>query len=256
MQRSHPHVIVVPDSAAAADAGARLWVDTVRQALAAHGVFHVALAGGTTPRDMHRKVSEQADLDYAWHRTHVFFGDERAVPPDDDRSNFGIASEALIDCVPLSPQQVHRMEGEAPDLAAAAERYAGTLAEVLAPPAHAPPVFDLIWLGLGTNGHTASLFPNSPALAVRDRWVVAVNEAAADPPRRLTLTVPVLNASRRIIFLVTGSEKAAIVAEVLEGEYAPDRLPAQIIQPAPGRLVWLLDEAAAARLARTARSTT
>lgn len=250
MERSAPHLIVGADPAAVALAGARVWVDCVRHALAARGIFHVALAGGSTPRELHCAVTAQPDLDFAWHRTHIYWSDERAVPPNHPGSNYAMAEETLLSGVPLGPSQIHRMPADADDLEAAARAYAATLARELAPPEHAPPSFDLLWLGLGEDGHTASLFPRSPALHVRDRWVVAVTDAPQPPPRRLTLTMPVLSAARRVAFVVTGRGKAEIVREVLEGPYDPERLPAQAVHPAPGRLMWLLDEAAASKLTR------
>lgn len=250
MDRHSAHVLVVRDAGAAADAGAHLWVDAVRQALAARGVFHVALSGGSTPRELFRRVAEQPDLDYAWHRTHVYWVDERAVPLTDPRSNYALAVEELLEAVPLSPEQIHPMEADDPDLEAAARRYEKTLTAGIPEPQPLPPALDLVWLGLGTDGHTASLFPRSPVLGVRDRWVAAVENPSVQPPRRLTLTVPVLNAARRVVFLVTGADKAEAVAGVLEGEHDPERRPAQLVQPPPGRLVFLLDERAASGLAR------
>ena len=254
MDRPAPHVVVAADPAAVAGAGARLWVDSVRHALAARGAFHVALAGGNTPRELYRAVTSQPDLDFAWHRTQVYWGDERAVPPDDAASNFGMAEAALLSGVPVGPAQIHRMPADADDLEAAARAYAATLARELATPETAVPVLDLVWLGLGDDGHTASLFPGSPLLAVRDRWVAAVHDAPHAPARRMTLTLPVLNAARRVAFVVTGRSKAGIVRDVLEGAFDPARLPAQGVHPAPGRLVFLLDEEAASRLTR-ARAT-
>jgi 6-phosphogluconolactonase len=251
MERPAHHLHVVADPPAVAQAGARLWVDTVRHALAARGIFHVALAGGSTPRDVHKAVMAQADLDFAWHRTHVYWSDERAVPPADEQSNYGMADESLLCGVPLPPGQIHRMPADAEDLEAAARAYAATLARELAPAPHAPPTLDLVWLGLGEDGHTASLFPGSPTLKVRDRWVAAVTDAAKPPARRLTLTLPVLDAARRVAFVVTGRGKADIVRDVIEGPLDPDRLPAQAVRPAPGRLIWLLDEGAASKLTRT-----
>ncbi len=251
MDKPTPHLHIVADPAAVAQAGSRIWVDSMRHALAARGCFHVALAGGATPRDVHRAVVTQADLDFAWHRTHVYWSDERAVPPNDEQSNYAMAEESLLCAVPLPPSQIHRMPADADDLEAAARAYAATLARELAPAEHAPPALDLVWLGLGQEGHTASLFPGSPALKLRDRWVAAVTEAPKPPPGRLTLTFPVLDAALRVVFVVTGMGKAEIVREVLEGPYEPDRLPAQGVRPAPGRLLWLLDEAAASRLTRT-----
>jgi 6-phosphogluconolactonase len=153
---------------------------------------------------VHKAVCAQPDLDFAWHKTHVYWSDERAVPPTDEQSNYGMADESLLCGVPLSPAQVHRMPGDADDLEAAARAYAATLAHELAPTDHAPPTLDLIWLGVGDDGHTASLFPGSPLLRVRDRWVAAVTDAPKPPPRRLTLTLPVIDAARRVAFVATG----------------------------------------------------
>ena len=257
-EAAHPHLVVTPDAGSLAAAGARLWSDAARAALAERGVFHVALAGGTTPAALHRAVAEQPDLDYAWHRTEAWFGDERAVPPGDRRSNFRMAKETLFDCVPLSEAQVHRLDGEAGDLDAAAADYAAALAAALGPgpgPAGMP-VLDLVWLGLGADGHTASLFPGSPALAVADRTVVAVDGGPPDTPRRLTLTLPALSAARRVVFVVSGAAKAEALAAVLEpaaGTPADALPPAARVRPAPRRLLWLVDEAAASRLARRPR---
>lgn len=257
MEPQRPHVVVAPDPAAVAAAGARLWVDSVRAALAARDAFHVVLAGGSTPAGLHRAVAEEPDLDSAWHRTHAWFGDERAVPPDDPRSNYGAARTTLLDAVPLPGRQVHRMAGEEEDLAAAAARYAGELAAALGADPAGIPVLDLVWLGLGEDGHTASLFPGSPALAVADRAAAAVEDAPAPPSRRITLTLPVLSAARRVVFLVTGARKADALAAVLEpaaGTPAEAWPPAARVRPAPGRLLWLVDEAAARRLVRTPRA--
>ena len=258
MEPLRPHLVVTPDPVALAQAGARLWVDSARSTLAARNVFHVALAGGTTPATLHRAVAEQADLDYPWHRTHAWFGDERAVPPTDRRSNYRMAVETLFDAVPLSETQIHRMRGEEADFDAAAAAYEQELRTTVGGGGDGGvPVLDLVWLGLGSDGHTASLFPGSPALAVRDRAVVAVDGGPPDSPRRLTLTLPMLSAARRVIFVVSGAAKAEAVAAVLEPPLSAtddDLPPAARVRPAPGRLLWLLDEAAAARLVRTPRA--
>jgi len=256
MEIDRPHLGVAADPKALAQAGARLWVDVARAALEERGVFHVALAGGTTPAALHRAVAEQSDLDAAWHRTHAWFGDERAVPPTDRRSNYHMAQETLFEPVPLPATQIHRMEAEDPDLGAAADRYERALRAARGNGA-GPPVLDLLWLGLGEDGHTASLFPGSPALAVHDRAVVPVEGGPPDTPRRLSLTLPVLSAARRVFFVVSGANKADAVAAALE--FAPgaalDSLPpAARVRPAPGRLLWLVDEAAASRLKRTPRA--
>ena len=257
MEALRPHVVVSPDAAAVAKAGARLWVDAVRHALPSRGAIHIALAGGSTPLALYRAVAEEPDLDYAWHRTHLWWGDERAVPADDPRSN-ARAAAPFLDVVPVPAAQVHPMDGGAADLDAAAARYDALLCEALAADDHGPPVLDLILLGLGADGHTASLFPGSPALHVRNRAVCAVTDAPAPLAQRLTLTLPVLSAGRRVVVLATGADKAAAVAAALEPDAASGSLaalsPVARVRPAPGRLVWLLDEAAAARLTRTPRA--
>lgn len=247
MDRPPPHVHVCADPAAVAQAGARLWVDSVRHALAARGAFHVALAGGTTPRDLHKAVAAQADLDFAWHRTHVYWSDERAVPPTDEQSNYGMADESLLCAVPLSPAQVHRMPADADDLEAAARAYAATLAHELAPADHAPPALDLVWLGVGDDGHTASLFPGSRA--VRESWHrVVPSESPVPPTLRLTITPLVIAAARARLVLARGRDKAAAVSRALEGAEDPEQCPVQLAQAG----VWLLDDDAATGLVGTA----
>ncbi len=256
MEPLRPHVVVAADPVGVSRAGARLWVDAVRHALAARGAIHVALAGGSTPLALYRAVAEEPDLDYAWHRTHLWWGDERAVPADDARSNAQAASP-FLDSVPVPPAQVHPMDGAAGDLAAAAARYDAALQIALGGEVPGPPVLDLILLGVGTDGHTASLFPRSPALEVSDRAVCVVDDAPEPLPRRITLTLPVLSAGRRVVVIATGAEKAAAVAAALEPRAdatAGALPPVARVRPASGRLVWLLDEAAAARLTRTHRA--
>ncbi|MGH7392493.1 MAG: 6-phosphogluconolactonase, partial [Candidatus Rokuibacteriota bacterium] len=180
-----------------------------------------------------------------WERTFMFFGDERWVPADHAASNYRMAHETLLGKVPVPPSQVFRMPcaGDDPDAAAAA--YARTLADVFELRRGALPRFDLVLLGMGLDGHTASLFPGSPALKEVFRHVAAVHAAAAAIPQRLTLTFPVLNAAGGVVFLVAGAEKAKAVKAVLaEGAL----LPAGMVRPTDGRLVWMLDRAAAARL--------
>jgi 6-phosphogluconolactonase len=249
-----PHVVVAADAGAVARAGARLWVDEARHALAERGVLHVALAGGKTPQALYRAVAEEPDLDYAWHRTHLWWGDERAVPADDSRSNAAAATR-LLDSVPVPAAQVHAMEGGAEDLVAAAARYEAQLRAALAPGADGLPEIDLVLLGMGADGHTASLFPGSAALEVHDRLACAVTDAPAPFPRRLTLTLPMLAAARRVVVVATGIEKSSAVAAALEPtDPAAAAPPVARVRPGAGRLVWLLDEAAAARLTHTPRA--
>lgn len=244
---SEPQITVVEDADALAARAADL---VVRAAIAAAGVrgrFTIALAGGATPRQTYERLARAPHRDrMPWARTWIFFGDERMVPPDAPGSNYRMARETLLAHVPVPERQVFRMRGEAADAEAAAAEYARTLAEVFGLRRGALPRFDLVLLGLGVDGHTASLFPGSPVLREVFRPVAAVHAAAAAIPERLTLSLPVLNAAAQVVFLVAGPEKAKVVKAVL-GDRAP--LPAALVQPLGGELVWLLDRAAASLLA-------
>ena len=251
-------VEVLKDADAVARRAAELFAAAAQAATAARGAFTVALSGGETPGAMYRILAHQSFTQKVpWRRVHLYWGDERCVPPDSERSNYRQAAESFIRHVPIPPENVHRMRGE-DDPAQAALDYEKLL---LAPPAraeHSPaslPVLDLVLLGLGADGHTASLFPHSPALTVEDRLVVpneAPSEAEVKGPR-LTLTVPVINAARHVVFVVTGAAKAGVVAAVLEGPRRPTTIPAQFVAPGKGTLIWLMDEAAAAELSSAAR---
>jgi 6-phosphogluconolactonase len=213
------------------------------------------LSGGETPRELYRHLArQQFAAKVPWRRVHLYWGDERCVPPDDARSNYGMARDAFIRHVSVPEANVHRLRGEdEPD--AAARAYEKVLLEPPTRPAQSDvlmPVFDLVFLGLGADGHTASLFPHTAALAEETRLVVP-NEGEGTGPR-LTVTLPVINAARRVWFLVCGAEKAGMVAEVLEGLRMPAAVPAQAVAPAPGVLTWLLDEAAAAGLSAAGRA--
>ncbi len=219
------------------------FVSAVERATAAGTRCAVALSGGTTPRAMLQQLVARA-LD--WSRVHLFWSDERCVPPDDPASNYGMADHALLANVTLPAGNVHRMRGElAPE--AGADDYESQLAAFFAGPPH----FDLLYLGLGPDGHTASLFPGTPALHATSRSCVANRvDGPVASPWRLTLTYGAINASRRVVFLVEGSEKAEILATVLRGKKDVERYPAQGIAPVGGDLLWLAD-AAAARTMRT-----
>ncbi|MBI2492907.1 MAG: 6-phosphogluconolactonase [Candidatus Rokubacteria bacterium] len=239
-------VTIVADADALAETAARLVVETAREAVRRRGRFTIALAGGATPRETYARLAAPPwRARVAWDRTWVFFGDERAAPPDHPESNYRMAHDALLAHVPVPPDQVIRMRGEAEDTDAAAAEYARHLAAVFATRRGALPRLDLVLLGLGVDGHTASLFPGSPVLKEVFRPVAAVHAAAAAIPQRLTLTFPVLNAAARVVFLVAGAEKAKVVKAVL-ADQAP--LPAALVRPDDGELVWLLDRAAAALL--------
>jgi 6-phosphogluconolactonase len=220
--------------------------EIARESIAARGRFLIALAGGATPRETYARLAAPPLRESVpWDRTWVFFGDERAVPADHRESNYRMAHEALLSAVPLPREQVFRMRAEADDPEAAAADYAAAMFGVFAPPAGELPRFDLILLGLGIDGHTASLFPNSPVLRESSRWVVSVHATAAVIPRRLTMTLPVLNAARHVAFLSAGPEKANVVRANLQNGAG---LPAAMVQPRDGSLEWLLDRAAAALL--------
>jgi 6-phosphogluconolactonase len=229
---------------AAADEVARRADEAVRE----HGRFAWALSGGSTPRDLYRLLASPPHRDrMPWSAIHVFWGDERHVPPDHPDSNYRMAHEALLSKVPIPPAQVHRIKGEHPDARQAAEDYEQTLRACFQVSAGQRPRFDLILLGLGPEGHTASLFPGTQALHETRRLVVSswVGKLFTE---RITLTPPVLNNAAGVIFLVSGEEKALALKAVLEGPDEPEQLPAQLIRPAHGRLLWLVDRAAASLL--------
>ena len=243
-------VLQGPD--ALAHHAAQQLVATAAEAVRASGRFTLALSGGNTPRPLYALL---ASREYAtaldWARTHVCWSDERCVPPDDPASNYRMVREALLDHVPLPPANIHRIEGEAEPTAAAA-RYERELRALLrtptGPPARTPPSrFDLVLLGLGADGHTASLFPGLTAVRERKRWVAA-EYVAAMSMWRVTLTPLVINAAAEVWFLVCGRDKAPMVRSVLDGPSRPEWLPAQAIAPTDGRLRWMLDAGAAEEL--------
>jgi 6-phosphogluconolactonase len=222
------------------------------EAVARRGRCLLALSGGSTPRRMFELLAEAPDrARMPWAHLELFWSDERAVPADHPSSNYRMAREALLDKLELAPERIHRMPAERRDLDAAARDHQAELARVAGVPASgAPPRLDLVLLGMGADAHTASLFPGTPALRERTRWV-APGRAPVEPFGRLTLTFPVLNAARCLLLLVAGADKAEPLAHVLEGERNPERWPCQGLAPADGRLLWLVDDAAASRLART-----
>jgi 6-phosphogluconolactonase len=239
---------VLPDADALALRAADVFAMAAQAAAAARGRFAVALSGGETPRALYRHLARQQFAQKVpWRRVHLYWGDERCVPPDDAASNYGMAHDAFIKHVPIAPANVHRIEGER-DPEAAALAYEEELRALagLERPASDVPVFDLVLLGLGRDGHTASLFPHSPALDEEERFCVATE--APDGTARLTVTWPVINSARRVMVLASGAEKAGMVAEVFEGFRLPKAVPAQGIAPVKGQLLWVLDEAAAAEL--------
>ena len=239
---------VYPDPDSLARAGVDFFVTLAREALAIRKRFSVALAGGSTPRRMYATLagnSRAAELD--WPGIHVFWSDERCVPPEHPDSNYRLARESLLDRLPIPAVNVHRLPGELEPKPAAAA-YDQLLRSFFTGPANAArQTFDLVLLGLGRDGHTASLFPGSPALDEQERWVAAVEHHTPPPPLvdRLTLTLPAINAASQVVFLVSGADKTAIVRQVLAVTSAEPPLPAQLVRPTRGRLTWLLDADAA-----------
>ncbi len=236
-------------------AAAEEFVRAARTAIGAQGRFAVALSGGSTPKALYSLLATNY-ADFVWNRIFLFFGDERHVPPTDADSNYRMVNESLLTKIQIPAENVFRVQAENPDAAAAASEYEAQLRRFfeLRPddrPGDRPgefPRFDLILLGLGPDGHTASLFPDSPALEEQSRLVVA-NWVAKFNAHRITFTFPVLNRAAEIIFLASGADKADMVRQVLEGKNTPP-LPSQRVQPSDGKLLWMLDEAAAAKLTR------
>jgi 6-phosphogluconolactonase len=236
-------VQVLKDEDAVARAAADIFVNLAPQLHGNRRPFRVALAGGTTPQALYALLASAAYRSrVAWDQVSFFFGDERAVPPDHPDSNYRAANDALFRPLDISPKNIYRMRGEMPDLEAAAAAYERELQSAFE--GERVPRFDLIFLGMGPDGHTASLFPGSPALAECKRLVVPVTDAPKPPPRRLTLTVPVLNAGKLVLFMATGADKAQTLREVLQETASPAQYPARHVRPGPERLAWLVDEAA------------
>jgi 6-phosphogluconolactonase len=222
-----------------------------RQAVDERGRFTWALGGGSTPRAVYQLLASDAYRErLPWNAIHFFWGDERHVPPDHPDSNFRMAREAMLDAVPVPPGNIHRVPAEEPDAQRAAAEYEATLRSFFALAQGEWPRFDLILLGLGQEGHTASLFPGSAAIHERERLVVAP-WVEAQKTFRVTLTPPVLNHARCAMFLVSGEEKAEALHAVLEGPREPDLYPAQIVE---GNRLWMVDRAAARLLKAVGKS--
>ncbi len=220
------------------------FAELARASVAERGSFSVALAGGSTPRMIYELLaSEPVRAEDFWTKTHVFFGDERAVPPDHPDSNYRMANEAMLARLSIPPENIHRMRGEG-DAAANASLYEDEMRAFFGEVDW--PRLDLVMLGMGEDGHTASLFPSTIALREQHAWAAA-NWVDKLNAWRITLTAPVINHARHVLFVVTGAGKAKAVAAVLEGQREPEQLPARLIQPV-GCLEWFLDRAAAGKL--------
>lgn len=236
------NVLVYETPAELAQAAARDFVAKAEAAISERGRFAVALAGGSTPKATYEVLARDHAEDLDWAAVHAFFGDERTVPPDHEDSNYRMAREALLDRVPVG--SVHRMRGELPP-EEAATAYEEDLREFFGP--DGIPRFDLILCGIGEDGHTLSLFPETAALDVSDRLIVA-NPVLKLETTRITLTVPVANAARAVTFLVAGEGKAQALKEILEGDADPRACPAKYVRPEDGDLSWMADRPAAGLL--------
>lgn len=240
---------IVSDPAALSRAAAAEFVTEANAAVQARGVFQVALSGGSTPQGLFTLLAGDASLRSRtpWDQVQFWWGDERHVPPDHPDSNYGMAHKALLSRIQVAAGNVHRIHSEFEDAAQAALDYENELRAGFISGAQPLPRFDLILLGMGSEGHTASLFPGTRALNETTRLVVP-NWVGKLYTWRITMTAPLINRARSVLFLIAGEDKALALKGVLEGPHEPSQLPAQLIAPADGRLVWLLDQKAAARL--------
>lgn len=224
---------------------AELFAERAAKAIQERDRFLVALNGGSTPAGAFKLLGTEFQEKVDWSNVHVLWGDERCVPGDDPESSYGQARGLFLRHVPIPETNVHRIKGELPP-AEAAQEYAMVLKELASPPLEWPR-FDLVYLGMGEDGHTASLFPGSP-VDVSEPVLPVTAHYQDRPAERVTLTPLVFNSARRIVFMLTGEKKAVTLAEVLSGRYDPELYPAQRIEPKEGKLVWLVDEDAASRL--------
>lgn len=242
-------VIRLFDPPQVAEAAAEEFMRMGNDAIKRRSRFTVVFSGGSTPRQLYQLLAAPPQCTHLdWTKIECFWGDERPVPPDHPDSNFRMVREALLDVVNVPPSRIHRIVAERTDRIAAAHEYATEMARVFGVAASAaPPAFDLILLGMGPDGHTASLFPHTAAVHETARWVMA-NPVPTLGTERITLTAPLINRAAAVLFLVVGADKAVTLAEVLEGPRDPARLPAQLIQPVSGTVTWLVDALAANQL--------
>ena len=240
---------VYPNAGEMALASARLFAERVKQAVSTRGVARIALSGGSTPKATFKILADPMQPflhTVPWDKVHLYWVDERCVGPEDADSNYGMTRDLLLSKTPIPAENVFRMEGEL-DPEVAASRYESVLRNSMKLEGAESPAFDLLTLGMGPDGHTASLFPHTPALDEMGRLVVA-NHVAQKETWRITLTWPVINHASEVVFELEGAGKTDVLAEVLTGPRDPERLPSQLIRPANGKLLFLLDEAAAAKL--------
>ena len=241
---------ILNDGAAIARRAANEFVQSAASVVREKGSFNVVLSGGSTPKALYSLLATDAALcsQVPWDKMHLFFGDERHVAPDHPDSNFRMATEAMISKSPLKPEQVNRIKGEYPDTAQAAQEYEQDLRAYFKIKDGEYPRFDLVLAGMGNEGHTLSLFPGTKALHADGRIVVR-NWVGKLYAERITLTAPAASNTGQVVFMVTGADKALALKAVLEGPYEPEQLPAQLLQPKDGKLLWLVDAAAGGLLA-------
>src|ERR1700676_3798203 len=247
-------VYILKDNAAIARRAAQEFVKMAQSAVQQHGSFSVALSGGSTPKLLYSLLATDLELraKVPWDKMQLFFGDERHVGPDDPQSNFKMAVESMFNKAPLKSEQIHRMKGEYPDAEKAAQEYEQGLRTHFHLRDKELPRFDLVLAGMGDEGHTLSLFPGTKALHPEGRAVVR-NWVGKLDTERVTITAPTSNNAAMILFMVAGKDKAPALKSVLEGPYEPEQLPAQLLQPTNGKLLWLVDEAAGSMLSNAIR---
>jgi 6-phosphogluconolactonase len=240
------HIAIFDDKHTLSKNVAEYIMRIAKESIDLYGRFTIALTGGTTPGEAYSLLgSEPIRSQIDWQRVHIFWGDERCVPHNHPDSNFYLAQEVMFDKIALPKSHIHPMPADQPDRDAASQAYTVEMQHTFG--TNGIPSFDLIHLGMGPEGHTASLFPHQASLHEIQRLVMPVS-VPKPPPDRLTFTPPLLNAARNVLFSVTGSDKAEALHAVLEGEYQPDEYPAQIVRPTNGEVVWTLDRAAAQHL--------
>jgi 6-phosphogluconolactonase len=243
-------IAILPDAAAITRRATEEFVKAVQESVAEKGAFTVALSGGSTPRALYSTLADDPTIrgKLPWEQMYFFFGDERHVPPDNDQSNYRMATEALFSKGVVKAEQIFRIHGEYADTEKAALEYEQTLRAYFKLKDGEFPRFDLVLLGMGEEGHCLSLFPGTKALHAPAERIVVRNWVGKLFTERVTLTAAAANQASRIMFLVTKADKALALKAILEGPYEPEQLPSQFIQPVSGKLLWLVDQAAASKL--------
>jgi len=237
------HLVDAVDARGVARLASELISQALRDAIARSGSASLALSGGNTPRETYALVAREPGID--WSRTRIFWVDERAVAPNDERSNYRWAKEALLDAAPVPHERVHRMRAEASDKEGAARDYEALIRQGVAPDADGVPSFDVVVMGIGDDGHTASLFPGEPTVMITDRLVVAVPPAAGHEAR-LTITRPLIEHARKLFFLVVGASKRPALERVWSDNGDTAQTPARLVRDCRGFVEWIVDAAAAA----------